>query len=49
VEVEFADDVLDRLETEIDFDGGYAREVVRAYRKVLGWLRLAQTSATSTT
>lgn len=39
MEVEFDDDDLDRLETDPQFTGGFAQEVVRAYRKRMQQIR----------
>jgi toxin HigB-1 len=41
MEVEFADDDLDRLETEREFTAGFGREVVRGFRKVMQAIRAA--------
>ncbi|MCH8853026.1 MAG: type II toxin-antitoxin system RelE/ParE family toxin [Planctomycetes bacterium] len=41
MEIEFFDDVLDRLETEEEVTGGYPREIVRAYRRRLQAIRAA--------
>ena len=41
MEVRFADDKLDRLETDARFTCGYDRDFVRGYRKVLGLIRHA--------
>lgn len=41
MEVEFADDSLRRLETDGQYDAGFAREVVRAYRKRMQMIRAA--------
>jgi len=41
MDIEFLDDVLDRLEIEAGFDGGYAREVVAAYRRRVQGIRAA--------
>jgi proteic killer suppression protein len=38
---EFADDDLDRLETDAKFTGGYAQAVVRGFRKALQAIRSA--------
>jgi proteic killer suppression protein len=37
----FRDEVLRRMYTELDFDGGYGRPVVRAFRKVMNAIRAA--------
>lgn len=42
MDVEFADDELDRLETDFRFDAGLPPGAVRGYRKVMGWIRAAQ-------
>jgi proteic killer suppression protein len=41
MQVVFADDDLDRLETDPSFDGGLPQGVVRAYRKCLQVIRSA--------
>ncbi len=41
MEVEFADDALDRLETDASFTAGYGREVVRGFRKAMWSIRAA--------
>lgn len=41
MEVQFADDDLDRLEIDPDFTGGFSRPVVRAFRKTMGIIRAA--------
>lgn len=41
MEVEFADDDLDRLETEREFTAGFGRDVVRGFRKVMQVIRAA--------
>lgn len=41
MDVRFADDQLKRLESEGTFDGGFGREVVRGYRKVMQVIRAA--------
>ncbi len=41
MEVEFADEELDRLETDIDFNAGFAREIVLAFRKRMQAIRSA--------
>ena len=46
MEVRFADDDLDRLETDPDFDGGYPQAVVRAFRKVMQVIRAAEDERT---
>ena len=42
MDIEFADDELDRLETDLRFDAGLPLSAVRGYRKVIGWVRAAQ-------
>ena len=42
MDIEFADEELDRLETDPGFDAGLPVGVVRGYRKVIGWIRAAQ-------
>ena len=39
MDVEFADEQWDRLETDPDFNAGFAREIVRAYRKLMQAIR----------
>lgn len=39
MEVEFDDDDLDRLETDIQYTAGYSQEVVRAFRKRMQQIR----------
>jgi len=41
MEVEFADDDLDRLETELQFTAGFGKEVVRGFRKAMQVIRAA--------
>ena len=41
MEIEFHDDALDRLETDAEYDAGYAKEIVRAYRKRIQAIRAA--------
>ena len=41
VEIRFKEQKLDRLETDGTYDAGFAREVVRAYRKCLQIIRSA--------
>ena len=41
MDVEFADGQWDRLETGLDFNAGFAREIVRAYRKLIQVIRSA--------
>ena len=41
MEVEFRNDKLDRLETDPDFDAGFSREIVRAYRRRIQSIRAA--------
>src|SRR4051794_38469212 len=41
MDVEFADDDLDRLETDLNFNDGFSRQIVRAYRKVIQVIRSA--------
>jgi proteic killer suppression protein len=41
MDIEFADKNLDRLETDPDFNNGFAREIVRAFRKVIQFIRAA--------
>lgn len=41
MDVDFADDELDRLETDKEFTAGHGREVVRGYRKAMGAIRAA--------
>src|SRR5215831_11397859 len=42
MEVGFADDSLDRLETDARFDGGFAAAVVKAFRKRMQQIRAAE-------
>ena len=42
MDIEFADEELDRLETDPGLDAGLPVGVVRGYRKVIGWIRAAQ-------
>ncbi len=39
MDVEFGDERWDRLETERDFNAGFAREIVRSYRKLIQIIR----------
>lgn len=39
MEVDFNDEQLDRLETDIDFDAGFGREVVKVFRKLMQVIR----------
>ena len=39
MDVEFADEQWDQLETDPEFNAGFAREVVRAYRKLMQVIR----------
>ena len=39
--VEFADDDLERLETDLDFNAGFAEAIVEAFRKRIQFLRAA--------
>jgi toxin HigB-1 len=41
MEVEFADDDLDKLETDPSFNGGHSKAIVRAFRKRLQLIRAA--------
>jgi toxin HigB-1 len=41
METEFSDEDLDRLETEAEFTAGYAKEIVKAYRKRMQAIRAA--------
>jgi proteic killer suppression protein len=41
MDVEFSDEQWDRLETEFNFTAGFAREIVRAYRKLMQSIRSA--------
>jgi len=41
VEIRFKDQKLDRLETDGTYDAGYAREIVRSYRKCMQIIRQA--------
>lgn len=41
METEFESDELDKLETDKDYTGGYAREIVKAFRKRMQIIRAA--------
>jgi proteic killer suppression protein len=41
MEVEFADDQLDRLEVDLQFTAGFGREIVRGFRKAMQVIRAA--------
>jgi proteic killer suppression protein len=41
MEIEFHDKDLDRLETDVKYDAGYAREIVKTYRKRIQAIRAA--------
>jgi proteic killer suppression protein len=41
MDVEFADEDLDRLETDSDFNAGFSRAIVRAFRKRIQLIRAA--------
>ncbi len=41
MEIEFRNEYLDRLETDPDFTAGYARDVVKAFRKRVQVIRAA--------
>ena len=41
METEFTDEDLDRLETDAGFTAGYAKEIVKAYRKRMQAIRAA--------
>ena len=41
MDVEFADDSLDRLETDPGFNAGFSREIVRSFRKLIQIIRSA--------
>lgn len=41
MEIEFRNADLDRLETDIGFDGGYGRNLVKAFRKRIQAIRAA--------
>ena len=41
MEIEFRNSDLDRLETDINFDGGFGRDVVKAFRKRIQAVRAA--------
>jgi proteic killer suppression protein len=41
MEIEFKADELDKLETDKNFTGGYAREIVKAFRKRMQAIRAA--------
>ncbi|GAC1473872.1 MAG: type II toxin-antitoxin system RelE/ParE family toxin [Isosphaeraceae bacterium] len=46
MDVEFTDEQWDRLESELNFSAGFAREIVRAYRKRLQVIRSASDERT---
>ena len=41
MDVDFKDEMYDRLETDLTFTGGFARPIVTAYRKRLQYIRSA--------
>jgi len=41
MDVEFADDDLDRLETDVRFTGGFGPDVVKGFRKAMQVIRAA--------
>jgi proteic killer suppression protein len=41
MDVEFADDALDRLESDLGFNAGFSREIVRSFRKLMQVIRAA--------
>jgi toxin HigB-1 len=41
MEVEFGERDLDRLEVDSTFNGGYSKEIVKAYRKLMQVIRAA--------
>ena len=41
MDVEFADQMLERLEREFQFSGGFSAEIVKAYRKRMQLIRNA--------
>lgn len=41
MEVEFADEDLDRLELDLQFTAGFGREIVRGFRKAMQAIRAA--------
>ena len=41
MEIEFRNETLDRLETDADFTAGYAKEIVKAFRKRVQAIRAA--------
>lgn len=41
MDVEFSDERWDRLEVESNFTAGFAREIIRAYRKLMQVVRSA--------
>ena len=41
MEVRFGTNPLQRLETDPDFDGGYAESIVKAYRRRIAFIRAA--------
>lgn len=46
MEVAFADESLDRLETDAGFNGGFGDQIVKAYRKRLQQIRAAHDERT---
>ena len=46
MDVEFSDKDLDRLETDLEFNAGFAREIVRSFRKVIQLIRAAEDERT---
>ncbi|MDH2400448.1 type II toxin-antitoxin system RelE/ParE family toxin [Bradyrhizobium sp. SSUT18] len=41
MDVDFADENLDRLETDLQFDGGFDKAIVKGFRKVMQLIRAA--------
>jgi len=42
MDVEFADPDLQRLETDLDYNGGFGIEIVRGFRKAIRFVRAAE-------
>ena len=41
MDVEFAEEILERLERELEFTGGFSAEIIRAFRKRMQLIRHA--------
>ena len=46
MKVRFKEGALDRLEAEVDFDGGYSEPVVKAFRRRMQQIRAAEDERT---